>query len=458
MTTGSNHLRASIHAFAPLAAATVLAACNRGGDGADPPVGATIDFSMSVVGSVPAESSGPSEFGSLAQLAAMVVTSNAKNVAADGAGLESLKLYFNDIHICQDVTLNGTMITGMEGCVTVYKAPVEPGDLSNTSDLAASLAAAEATTEGYIDVLDPESRAEIAQQIVLMEEDVGEYNYGVFGWAPPIKVTATLVDPADGTTPVLYTKPGVASACSVNNNAYDCVLTDDPLTGAPAEEAIFVAGGNVVFKFQRALSITAEDVENQTTFALTLAFNPNGLIQGVTSPGATNFPPIADGVVPEGSTPGYNMGNSLSLVGPQVAAVFYQSDSQIIRESYSATLPAGGGNGTFKLRVEFYWLDGDPDRTIYGTTAAIVPTADTRGYLVGFYPFHGITTNTNGSINLLDHMGELAISQFVRSTAEGATSTAGIQCDSQVMGITANCTVGSSLTATFNLDALEPLD
>jgi hypothetical protein len=380
-----------------------------------------------------------------------------KNVSATGAGLESLKLHIGNVQICQNITTSGTAIATTSGCLTLYQGPVDTA-LANT-DLTAAIAEAAAVTDGYIDLMDPASRAALSQTVTVTAADAHDYNYGLVSWDPPIKVKATLTDPADGTTPVLYTQPGAASAaCSVNNNVYGCVLASTPLSSGPAAEAIFSANGNIAFKFQKPLTISADDVTNQTAYALTLAFNPNGIVQGVMAPGATNFPPLSDGISLTPSS-GYNIGNTISFVGAQMAAIFYKSSTQVMRESYSAQLTAPDG-AKFALRIEFYTLADDPDHAIYGVSAATIPTADTTsGYLVGYEQIDGITTHSDSSIDLLDYQGTAQITNFVRSQTQGTVQTtpALIACGSPMSLLGCTGATGGPISATFTLDALTAL-
>jgi hypothetical protein len=315
-------------------------------------------------------------------------------------------------------------------------------------DFPAALTAALASDDGYVDVMDPDSRDRLSQSVALTEMDARSYEYGMVTWADPVKVKATLVDPADDTTPVLYTKASMPGTCGVNNNPeYDCAVTSDPLTEPPAEETVFAAHGAVIFKFQRPFTVTAEDIAAGEHFSLALAFNPHGLVQGVTSPGATNFPPLTDNTIGDG----YNVGNSMSLVGAQFASVFYQSDTEVMRESYIAALPSGAG-GSFDLRVELYSLADDP--TVYGVNTATIPNAETGGYLTGFHTIYEIVTNPDDSIDLLDYQDMAQISNLVRITEVGGTTTAQLLCDAEGVG----CTPGERFEVTFRLDAFGPID
>src|SRR5207248_1964570 len=103
-------------------------------------------------------------------------------------------------------------------------------------------------------------------------------NWGLIRVAKPVKVTATLVDPADDVTPVLYTKAANPGLCHVGvNPAYDCAIAVSPMNAPPAQESIFIAYPDNVFRFGQPFVVTSNDVANGTQFSLVLAMNPNGL-------------------------------------------------------------------------------------------------------------------------------------------------------------------------------------
>lgn len=407
--------------------------------------GATLSTSLIVASSASATQLAPftDDFNVTAMLGD---SNNFYNVAAPANKIESLKLFISSISICKELTLNGTAAS-YGGCLELYKGPDE-NVLTNSGDLAAAYARAENVTDGYIDLMREESRKKIDQAVTLTKEKAGEYAYGTMSWAAPIKVKAVLVDPKDGTTERLYTKASKPGKCQVNNNpSYDCMVATSPLTSGPAEEAIIGGGGTINFKFQKPLVVTEADIEKKTAFSLRLAFNPEGLLQGVTPNGATNFPSYTDATINDG----YNLGNSLAFVGAQVAPIFFKSSSRIKRASYSAIVPAGGGNGTFKLRLELYSLSDDPDQAIYGATIATLPTADYSGYLVGWRTPYGVKTNEDGSVDLLNYDKTSFLAGFQRKTAVGETTSAQLECDTVSFG----CTNGQTFAATFTLDALE---
>jgi hypothetical protein len=210
---------------------------------------------------------------------------------------------------------------------------------------------------------------------------------------------------------------------------------------------------SVSFTFQKPLEITAEDIVNKTKFNLTLAFNPHGIVQGVladsSAGGATNFPPLTDNSIGNG----YNLGNTISTVGGQVAPVFFKSTDTVMRETYLATIEAGGNNGYYDYRVEFYYLKNDEKSSIYGINTGVIPNADTKGYLIGTYPITQITTGSDGSLSLTDENNVVQIKGLNRITSVGSTTTAKLFCDPVSM----NCTAGQDVDVTFTLTARDEL-
>ncbi len=376
---------------------------------------------------------------------ASLARDTSKGVSATGSGLTSLKLHIGQIALCENVTFNGSA-PSPSNCLTLYAGPVDAA-LSDGSAVAAALTEAATVTDGYIDVLDATSRVALSQSVSITQ--AGSYNYVIFNWDPPIKITATLTDPADGTTAKLYTKASAPGTCAVNGNpAYACAVATSPLTAPPAAEAIMIGGGNIAMKFQNPLTISADDIANGTAYALTLAFNPDGLIQGVTGTGATNFPPYTDNTIGNGN----NVGNTINMVGAQLAAILHSTTSSVSRESYSATV-SEPDSSTYKLRIELFSVDGDATHTVYGVTTATIPTAATDGYLIGWEGIYGVTTNADGSINLLDYKGDPQLANFQRVAAAGGTTTGDLTCD----GVTMNCSAGATVSATFALDTLDTL-
>ncbi|NBW81479.1 hypothetical protein EBR21_06965, partial [bacterium] len=408
-------------------ALAVILSCGKSKSKSSSSSDAKVNFQLAIVNE-------PSSSGSgLLPLVAKPVhsfLSQFQSVPASGKNLKSLKIHFDSIQICQEVVMNGTATGGSSGCKTIYQGP-ENRALSDTTNIKGALEAAAASDAGFIDVMNPESLKTLNQAISITPEDAGTYKYGLVSASGPIKVVATMVDPADGTTPVLYSKATRPGSCRVNNNpAYDCAVAASPMTTGPAEEAIFIGmgGGAMVLKFQQPFVITADDISNSQKYTLTLAFNPDSLVQGVTSGGATNFPPMSDNTVGDG----YNLGNTMALVGAQMAGIFYKTnngsivgtvptptptpaalslsstkpqplnvtgtqDANVMRESYLGTYSlkdgSGSPSGSAQLRIEFYYISSDADKTIYGVSTAMIPTANTPTYLIGWQRVYGVTTN-----------------------------------------------------------------
>jgi hypothetical protein len=389
-------------------------------------------------------------------------------LSASGSGLTSLKLYFSNIQVCQSVTLNGTAISASSGCITLYTGPAAPAALSATagasvSALSAALAAAATTTTGYIDVMDSGSLSSLNSSVSLTSANVGSYNFGVVSWYDPIKVTATLSDPTGGAQN-FFTHPGTAASCTANSQSYACVQASTSLATGPAQEAIFdgrPSSGSVVFKFQNPFVIASSDISGNTSFTFKLAFNPDSLVQGVVN-GATNFPPLADGATLGGGSGA----NSLSLVDPQISAVFSSSSATVMQESYTTPLFDAGDTGHFNLRLELYYLQSDANKTVYGVALTSVPSSASLSYLTGFPQAYGVSTNADGTIKLTDYSGNTIIDKFARISTVGGTTTGQVACQASFFGSTTSgggnsgaCSPAGALqpASTFTLNRLQSL-
>lgn len=392
-----------------------------------------------------------------------------QSAAATTDGLTSLKLWIVSVQICHSVTLTGSAITASSGCVTLYTNPVtEPASFSASLISSANLAAALSDAQTATGFTDLKSGSITGSASITT---ANSFNYGIVTVAPIVKATATLADPGTG-NPVFYTHAGVANGSCTDGgvSSYTCVVAPS-FTTAPADEATFHAGlGTLVFGFQNPLNIAASDITGATTVSLALAFNLDSLIQGVVN-GASNSPPLLDGLAATGGAGA----NSINLVGASVSAAFSSSASTtIIQESYTTTLYDAGDTGNYELRVDLFSVQGDSAATIYGVSINSVPTSTSQSYLTGYTQAYGVTTNTDGSVNLLDYAGNPVISNLKRVTTKGATTTGQVVCQHSFFGSTLppppanprNCWDGASAPAndgtlmpasTFTLATLGPM-
>lgn len=339
--------------------------------------------------------------GSLCALGAQCL-----NAAAIGPNLKSLKVFIDGISICQDLQVNGTATGNATGCLQLFNRAPLPNWPTSGSDLAGQLAAAKASTDGWVDLMDPLSRATLQKQILIQAGDAREYNWGLVSAPSVVKVTATVARTGTPDAGVLYTHEGTAQSCSVNNTPYSCVVSSKPLDQAPAEEAIFAGGLTGWFKFQAPFTISADDVDAGIAFSLDLAFDPDALVQGVTAPGATNFPPLSDNAV--GANGADGGANTMSLATVAMAPIAHKSSSKVMKETYAGTVTTSGD--TYDLRIELFYLSDDPQKTIYSVNVAAIPNANTQSYIAGAPYAYYLKTNLDGTITLenWDHSANYA--------------------------------------------------
>jgi hypothetical protein len=129
-----------------------------------------------------------------------------------------------------------------------------------------------------------------------------------------------------------------------------------------------------------------------------------------------------------------------------------------MRESYLGTYSlkdgSGSPSGSAQLRIEFYYISSDADKTIYGVSTAMIPTANTPTYLIGWQRVYGVTTNADGTINLLDYQGNKILSNFKRISTVGGNTQGELACDTVVFNCSTN---GAGFQQTFKLNALSTL-
>jgi hypothetical protein len=337
------------------------------------------------------------------------------NVAASASNIESLKYHVNSIQICESLEVTGTAFGNVQGCLNLFDA--QPTQVSN--NLAVEVTEAAGSDEGWYDFMNADSRAKLSAQIEVGPHDARSYHWGLISVDPIVKVKATAVRAGTVNDDALYTHPGTAQTCSVNDNTYDCVVSATALTQGPAEEAAFRGHATGWFKFQAPFVITPDELAASPEYVLDLAFDPDGLIQGVTDPGATNFPPLLDNAMGAGNTGGGGA-NSMSLAELSIAPIAHKASSVVMKETYLGTVT---GSDSFDLRVEFFYLSDDPSKAIYSVNVAAIPNANTQSYIAGApYAYH-VKTNADGSVTLENYDHTPNYSNFHRVAVVGQTTT-----------------------------------
>jgi hypothetical protein len=339
--------------------------------------------------------------------------------SAYGSALKSLKYYIQSIDICESADGGGAY----RNCLELYRGPSEPyfdgelmsgsrdfvgdGDYARTHDLV-----------GFIDLMDPASRAQLAKPVTLQPENAHVYNWGFINWAHPIKLTAELT-PSGASAPTMFTHDGTTAHRADPNDASAYTTTASmPLTISPATEAVVVLdNGGSYFHFQAPFTILPEDVTNKAQFFLDLTFEPDGIIRGYTAPG-----PAIDVLVDDG-------GHGINVPYLDLSPVPHKKCERTVKEVYVGTATADANN-SFDLRLEIYYLQSDPKKQIYGVEmAALANAASGQGYALAKPA--SITTNPDGSLDFIDEQGHGYITGLIRRSHVGDSTAVVLDCTGQ---------------------------
>ncbi|MDX2470691.1 MAG: hypothetical protein QNL04_08980 [SAR324 cluster bacterium] len=253
-----------------------------------------------------------------------------------------------------------------------------------------------------------------------------------------LKVTAqvTLND-----TTSLYTKSGTTVTESGSGLSATYVTEVTGTDTAPAEESIVVlANGGNWFRFQSPLVISDANITDETSFALKLVFNPEGIIKGYTSSSRTGL-----GI----SDTGTNAVIHVPML--DLAPIAHEVGDTVMKESYLLTY-AGSTITPVTIRLELYYLDSDSAKTIYGVEGKYLYTTDSTDELGDFYKTSYTETATSGTIEFQNWAQVSFLTGFTRLTSVGETGTASLNCSSSY-GF-GSCTSGTlSVTTELISDA-----
>ena len=286
-----------------------------------------------------------------APLAPLTRTGLFKAAAANGqvaaSDLESIKYYITDISICKSMTINGTGYSDQSGCITVYSAQ----RLYDYDAFVAEDAALE--TENYVDLMSSSDLSKLSKTTYLSNDDIGDYHYGKVDHYRPVKLTA-VIQLNDDT--VVYTKEGTSTLVSGSGIDAAYVTQVSNITAGPAEESIVVLpNGGSWFKFEKPFRLTAEDVENETTFQMKLAFNPEGVIK------AYNYT-SSNQVI-------HDLENNYGIEVPLMpfTPVIYRTTETAKKESYLLSYTGTNESiyNAFDFRLEIYTIEEDTRDSVY---------------------------------------------------------------------------------------------
>lgn len=356
------------------------------------------------------------------------------------SGLASLKYYVTSIQICESMEVQGSGFSNTQGCLQIYEGETnEAFDYKDpTQDFVSQAAAARASDEGFINLLDADSRAKLATATTVSADDARSYNWGLINWYLPIKVKAD-IEMSDGT--VLYTHDGTTTSRAFTGGGgggagYNYTTTaSTAFTQGPSDEAVvMLPNGGTWFRFQNPLVIGTADVDAATEFDLDLAFNPEGLVKANSS-GATNGPPLVDAE-----------GRSIEVPFLDVSPIPHRANETVVRQTYVGNV---GGTSAFDIRLEFYTVKEDASATLYGVAVTSLATSLTGLSLPTLPRASFVETAADGSFTLQDWAKRSIISGFQRQTEIGAETAASVHC-SQELGVRIDLCSGST-SVTFAL-------
>ena len=355
-----------------------------------------------------------------APLAPLTRTGLFKAAAANGqvaaSDLESIKYYITDISICKSMTINGTGYSDQSGCITVYSAQ----RLYDYDAFVAEDAALE--TENYVDLMSSSDLSKLSKTTYLSNDDIGDYHYGKVDHYRPVKLTAA-IQLNDDT--VVYTKEGTSTLVSGSGIDAAYVTQVSNITAGPAEESIVVLpNGGSWFKFEKPFRLTAEDVENETTFQMKLAFNPEGVIK------AYNYT-SSNQVI-------HDLENNYGIEVPLMpfTPVIYRTTETAKKESYLLSYTGTNESiyNAFDFRLEIYTIEEDTRDSVYAadTLKLLLRDYENSGTDVTqiFRPFSVTASDDETPLySFVNWLNNDFITDFSRGVNVGDTGTATFHVD-----------------------------
>jgi hypothetical protein len=331
------------------------------------------------------------------------------------SNLESLEYYITDISICKSMTINGTGYSNQSGCISVFSAET-PYDYDT---FVAEDAAQE--TEHYVDLMSVADLSKLSKTTQLSDDDVGDYYYGKVDHYRPVKLTAA-IQLSDDT--MVYTKSGTATLISGSGIDAAYVTRVSDITTGPAQESIVVLpNGGSWFKFEKPFSLTAEDIQNETSFQMKLAFNPEGVLK------AYNYTSSNQVIQDEE--------NNYGIVVPLMpfTPVIFRSTETAKKESYrfSYTSTDESQYNAFDFRLELYTVEEDASNSVYAADTLQLLLKDDEGGGSGsgfdvtqvFRPFSvAASTDDPPVYSFVNWLNNNFITEFSRGTHVGDTSSA----------------------------------
>jgi hypothetical protein len=334
-------------------------------------------------------------------------------------GLESLEYYIYSVQICESLTPNGSGFNNPTGCLELYSGDRSVLSYDLNGDWTALADAARDREAGFVNLLDPTSRATLRGTTPLQVEHVRSYNYGIITWSLPIKVKAT-VALGDGTFLYTHDGPTRVQTIGVDNFRDYYTAPNTELDVGPADKAVVILGnGGNWFKFQHPLTITQADIDEKRQWVLDLVFNPEGIVKGFSGDGTTR-----SNIREQNEAGPVVRGINVPML--DLAPVPHRASEQVMRESYLAHLNVSGN--VFDARIELYSVDGDASQSVYGVDVKSLVSRDGTSVPPELSKISSISVETDGSLSFRSFTGSPVISGFHRVTDELGTTHASILC------------------------------
>lgn len=291
-------------------------------------------------------------------------------------GLISLKYFIRRITLYKDLTINDTGYDGSSsGSINLFSNSSKADYNTYHND------DAKQDTTNYIDIMDPVDVAKLNSSTSITADMAGEYNYISVDWYRPVKITASVN--INGHT--LATKDGVWDYTHYQT------ISDLTLDTTPEEAIISLDNGGTWFRFPEPLVISADDIESEAAYRVSLVFNPVSLIKGQIGGGA-----------------GTNMVSQFTLIDPtddigmtipmlDLAAIAHKTTDVIMCENYIATYDE---TNDFDVRIGIYYIQSDPAKNIYGIELKPLINANSTAALGDLYKI--FTVDQTGNVVVLN--------------------------------------------------------
>lgn len=318
--------------------------------------------------------------------------------AVAGVDLFNLQYFPITINLCRNITTEGTAYSSSEGCWAGYQRDIDP-NLYNTFRAADALNA----TDGFIDVTRSVTALEAGE---ITEEDAArEYNYLVINWLKPIRAnfTATCYDDS-----LLYSKRG--SEVPTDDFRGNYTLANGDMSVGPSEmTAVTLNNGGAWARLAQPFTF-----EPNSTYLITLAFNPNGILLGTFTPPSGNCTEsLCDAE-----------GHGVSLPFLAMNPIIHKTTEHVFKETYTVHVPAPDD---YFIRHELYYVDSAPSEVRAVDTALDWSPEDAGKTL--FQPIQTSRVNFNGTHHdFISWGGAPIIGEFQRLSTIGDSGEAIMGC------------------------------